>query len=192
LEKVALLPSTPAGGSVAALNAASAAALAEMASRLTADKAGDKALAKEMKGMEEVFHSYRVKFTDAIEEDAKVFSEVLSAYKLAADCAENRKIRDKKIQESYKKAVIVPIKLAEDIWAMMQLIKMQHHDIGDSYITDSAQAYMLAETALKSLIYHIKSNLIYIRDNEFTEKIEGVLEAICIRGQKAESNKTMT
>ncbi|WP_345788625.1 cyclodeaminase/cyclohydrolase family protein [Desulfitobacterium chlororespirans] len=176
LEKVALLPSTPAGGSVAALNAASAAALAEMASRLTADKMEDGALAKELKGMAEVFHSYRVKFTDAIDEDAKVFSEVLSAYKLAADCAENRKIRDEKIQESYKKAVVVPIKLAEDIWAMMQLIKMQHHYIGDSYITDSAQAYMLAETALKSLIYHIKSNLIYIRDNEFTEKIEGVLE----------------
>nr|WP_282432635.1 cyclodeaminase/cyclohydrolase family protein [Desulfitobacterium hafniense] len=176
LEKVASLPSTPAGGSVAALNAASAAALAEMASRLTADKVEDGALAKELKGMAEVFHSYRVKFTDAIDGDAKVFSEVLSAYKLAADGAENRKIRDEKIQESYKKAVIVPIKLAEDIWAMMQLIKMQHHHIGDSYITDSAQAYMLAEAALKSLLYHIKSNLMYIRDKEFTEKIEEVLE----------------
>lgn len=170
-----MLPSTPAGGSVAALNAASAAALAEMASRLTADKAEDRVIAKEMKTMEELFHRYRVKFIDAIDEDAKVFAEVLRAYKLSTDCAENRKIRDEKIQECYKKAVTVPIKLAEDIWAIMQLIKMQHQYIGDSYITDSAQAYMLAETALKSLIYHIKSNLIYIRDNEFTEKIEGIL-----------------
>lgn len=176
MEKVASLPSTPAGGSVAALNAASAAALAEMASRLTADKAENEAVAKEMKEMAEIFHSYRVKFTDAIDEDARVFSAVLCAYKLAADCAENRKIRDEKIQESYKNAVIVPIKLAEDIWAMMQLIKRQHQHIGNSYITDSAQAYMLAETALKSLIYHIKSNLIYIQDKEFAERIEGVLE----------------
>lgn len=175
-----MLPSTPAGGSVAALNAASAAALAEMVSRLTANNAQDKTIAKEMKEMEELFHDYRVNFTDTIDADAKAFAEVLNAYKLSADCDENIKIRDEKIQESYKNAVIVPIRLAKDILAMMQLIKTQFRSIGDSYITDSAQAYMLAETALKSLIYHMKSNLIYIRDKEFTEKIEGVLEQLTL------------
>lgn len=173
-----MLPSTPAGGSVAALNAASAAALAEMACRLTADKTQDNAIAKELKEMEEVFHHYRVNFTDAIDADAKAFAEVLNAYKLSTDSDENRRIRDEKIQESYKKAVIVPIRLATEILIMMQLIKTQHRFIGDSYVTDSAQAYMLAETALKSLIYHMKSNLIYIRDNSFTEKIEGILEQL--------------
>lgn len=147
---------------------------------MTADKAQDKAIAKELKEMEELFHNYRLKFTNSIDADAKVFAEVLNAYKLSADCDENSKIRDEKIQESYKKAVVVPVRLAEDILAMMQLIKTQHRYIGDSYITDSAQAYMLAETSLKSLIYHMKSNLIYIRDKGFTEKIEGTLEQLTL------------
>lgn len=133
-----------------------------------------------MKEMEELFHNYRIKFTDFIDEDAKVFAEVLNAYKLSADCDGDRKIRDEKIQESYKKAVIVPVGLAKDILTMMQLIKMQHRYVGDSYITDSAQAYMLAEAALKSLIYHMKSNLIYIRDKEFTEKIQSDLEQLTL------------
>jgi formiminotetrahydrofolate cyclodeaminase len=70
LEKVALQPSTPAGGGVAALSAASAAALAEMTANLTMRKTHDEKSFGQLKSISNLCSGYRVNFLNDIDRDS--------------------------------------------------------------------------------------------------------------------------
>ena len=167
LKDIATKPCTPAGGCIAALCAASAAALIEMVARHTLknkDKSDEVA-----DYMEEVIHiasEAREKFLDFMDIDTQAYKEVIDA----------QKNNDENLEKYYKNSANIPLEMAKKIFSMIEIIKKTTRDGSEVLVTDGVASILMAKVTLRSLIYHIKFNLMYIRDQEFLDEVLAEIE----------------
>ncbi len=169
LNNIATKTQTPAGGCIAALCADSAAALMEMVARHTLNNK-DKSI-DTIHYMEEVVQiasTSRKNFLDYMDVDVKAYKDVINAQK-------GNKIN---IEEYYKKSVNIPLKMAQKIPDMIDMIKKTTKEGSQVLVTDGIAALFMTRCTLNSLIYHIKFNLMYIKDKDFIEDITAKLQII--------------
>jgi formiminotetrahydrofolate cyclodeaminase len=171
LEKAAAGTAVPGGGSVAALNAALAAGLTEMVANLTVGKKGYEAVEEEMQALAGRASQLRTKLTAAIDQDADAYTEVMAAYRLPKTTAEETAVRKQKIQEAIKHAALVPLEVARDALAVIDLAGQAIRKGNKNAASDGAVAAMNARTAALAAIYNVKINLSSIQDDGFVEKL---------------------
>ena len=171
LDKAAAGTAVPGGGSVAALNAALAAGLTEMVANLTIGKKGYEAVEDEMKALAEKASQLRTKLTAAIDRDADAYTEVMAAYKLPKTTDEETALRKQKIQDAIKHAALVPLAVARDALAVIELAGRAIRKGNKNAASDGAVAAMNARTGALAAIYNVKINLGSIQDNSFVEKL---------------------
>ncbi len=171
LEKAAAGTAVPGGGSVAALNAALAAGLTEMVANLTVGKKGYEAVEEEMKALAGKASQLRNQLTAAIDQDADAYTEVMAAYKLPKTTDEETALRKQKIQDAIKHAALVPLEVARDALAVIDLAGSVIRKGNKNAASDGAVAAMNARTAALAAIYNVKINLSSIRDDDFVEKL---------------------
>jgi len=172
LDKAAAGTAVPGGGSVAALNAALAAGLTEMVANLTIGKKKYAAVEAEMTALVEKASQLREKLTAAIDRDADAYTEVMEAYRLAKTTDEEKALRKQKIQEATKHAALVPLEVARDALAVIDLASQTILKGNKNAASDGAVAAMNARTAALAAIYNIRINLGSIDDQSFVEKLE--------------------
>ncbi len=169
LENIATKPGTPAGGCIAALCAASSAALMEMVARHSINNENKSTKIKNY--MEEVIKiasSSRRKFLDYMDEDTKAYKNVINA----------QKNKENDIEEYHKVSVKIPLEMAKDILKIIDIIKRTTESGSNVLVTDGLAALLMAKVTLNSLIYHIKFNLMYIKDKDFKEEINTEIQFI--------------
>lgn len=169
LEDIATKPGTPAGGCIAALCAAASAALMEMVARHSLNN-NNKPL-ETKKYMEEVIQTAsaaRRKFLDYMDEDTKAYKDVIKA----------QKNKESNIEEYHKTSVKIPLEMAKDILKIIDMIKRTTESGSKVLVTDGVAAILMAKVTLNSLIYHIKFNLMYIKDKDFKEEINTQIQFI--------------
>ena len=171
LEKAAAGTAVPGGGSVAALNAALAASLTEMVANLTVGKKGYEAVDEEMKALAKEASQLRKKLTAAIDQDADAYTEVMAAYRLPKTTDEEIVRRKQKIQDAIKQAALVPLDVARDSLAVVELAGTAIRKGNKNAASDGAVAAMNARTAALSAIYNVKINLRSIDDESFIERL---------------------
>jgi formiminotetrahydrofolate cyclodeaminase len=171
LDKAAAGTAVPGGGSVAALNAALAAGLTEMVANLTIGKNGYEAVEEEMQALVRKAADLRDKLTAAIDRDADAYTEVMAAYRLPKSTDEEVALRKQKIQEAIKHAALVPLEVARDALAVIELAGSAIHKGNKNAASDGAVAAMNARTAALAAIYNVKINLSSIDDSSFVEKL---------------------
>jgi len=171
LTKAAAGTAVPGGGSVAALNAALAASLTEMVANLTIGKKGYEAVEEEMIALAEMASQLRNKLTAAIDQDADAYTEVMAAYKLPKTTDEETALRKQKIQDAIKHAALVPLAVARDALAVIELAGRAIRKGNKNAASDGAVAAMNARTGALAAIYNVKINLGSIQDNSFVEKL---------------------
>lgn len=171
LENIASKPLTPAAGSIAALSAASAAALAEMAANLTSRKPEYQNISAKMKEMAEECSSYREIFLNDIDKDTKAFKKVIDSYLMKADTEGEKEIKQKNLQDNFKTAIEVPLSMANNIVELINIIRFVDKHGCKTSASDVKQAYILAESAVRSSIFLIKSNLVFVHDQDFKSYI---------------------
>jgi formiminotetrahydrofolate cyclodeaminase len=171
LEKAAAGTAVPGGGSVAALNAALAAGLTEMVANLTIGKKGYEAVEDEMKTIAEEASQLRTKLTAAIDQDADAYTEVMAAYKLPKTTDDDIALRKQKIQEAIKHAALVPLEVARDALAVIDLAGQAILKGNKNAASDGAVAAMNARTGALAAIYNVKINLGSINDDSFADKL---------------------
>ncbi|HOB16376.1 MAG TPA: cyclodeaminase/cyclohydrolase family protein [Defluviitoga sp.] len=172
LEKLSSKDPAPGGGSVAALAGALASSLGNMVSNLTIGKKKYKDVEEEIKKVNETLEKYRDTFLEEMEEDARAFSEVIDSLKLPRNTDEEKKIREEKIQESTKKATLIPLKIAKNALEVMELIEILVKIGNKQVLSDAAIAAIMAKSAILGGIYNIKINLPSIKDEEFVSDLE--------------------
>ena len=170
LDKAAAGTAVPGGGSVAALNAALAAGLTEMVANLTIGKKGYEAVEEEMQALVSKAADLRNKLTAAIDKDADAYTEVMAAYRLPKSTDEEVALRKQKIQDAIKHAALVPLAVARDALAVIELAGTAIHKGNKNAASDGAVAAMNARTAALAAIYNVKINLSSIDDGSFVEK----------------------
>ena len=168
----------PGGGSVAALSAASSAALIEMVANLTLGKKGYEEVSSQMEDVKKVSGKYKEKFINYIDEDSDSFNKIMAAFKLPKDTDEQKAERTKVIQEAFKGAATVPLNVGKDAFALMQLAQTVVLKGNQNAVTDGAVAAMQARTAVHGAFYNVKINLGSIKDEAFVQNAKTQMKEI--------------
>ncbi|BDR90351.1 methenyltetrahydrofolate cyclohydrolase [Clostridium tetani] len=168
----------PGGGSIAALSAASSAALIEMVANLTIGKKGYEDVEEEMKKLKGMASEYKEKFVNYIDEDSDSFNKIMDAFKMPKNTEEEKEARTKVIQEGFKGAATVPLNVAKDAFELLDLAEKVIAKGNQNAVTDGAVAAMSARTAVHSALYNVKINLGSIKDEEFVNETKKEIEKL--------------
>lgn len=162
----------PGGGSIAALNAASSAALIAMVAQLTLGKEKYAASQEEMKEVAEKAGALKDQFLAFIDEDSNAFNKIMAAFKLPKDTEEAKKARSAAIQDATKEAALVPFKVgqtANELFALAEAVILRGNP---NAVTDGAVAAMNARAAVRGAFLNVKINLGSIKDALFVEDLK--------------------
>lgn len=162
----------PGGGSIAALNAASSAALIAMVAQLTLGKEKYAASQEEMQEVAGKAGALKDQFLAFIDEDSSAFNKIMAAFKLPKDTDEAKKARSAAIQDATKEAALVPFKVgqtANELFALAEAVILRGNP---NAVTDGAVATMNARAAVRGAFLNVKINLGSIKDALFVEDLK--------------------
>lgn len=162
----------PGGGSIAALNAASSAALITMVANLTLGKEKYAAVEGDMKEVAAKAGALKDDFLALIDEDSNAFDKIMAAFKLPKDTDEAKKARSAAIQDATKGAALVPFKVGQKANELFALAEEVITKGNQNAITDGAVAAMNARAAVRGAFLNVKINLGSIKDGLFVEDLQ--------------------
>lgn len=174
LEATASKEPVPGGGGIAAMTAASAAALVEMVANLTLGKKGYEDVARLMESIKEKAQALRARYLAGIAEDAEAFDGVIRAVRLPKDTPNRKDI----VQQAFKEAAEIPFSLGMDIFVLVQLAEQTVRYGNKWVITDGAIAAMNARSAMRSAFYSVRVNLQSITDEAYVRNMTEAIQRI--------------
>lgn len=157
----------PGGGSISALAAAAAAALAGMVAKLTIGRKGFEQEESRMDAISVQVAELRKKLLKDISRDAESFEQVMAARRLAKTTEEEIIIRERAVEEALKRAALIPLGVARDALAILEMSEIVVQKGNPNAVTDGAVSAMMARTAVLGALYNVKINLSFIRDKAF-------------------------
>jgi formiminotetrahydrofolate cyclodeaminase len=152
------------------LNAALAAALAEMVANLTIGKKKYEEKEPLMREIAPLAADFQREFAADIDADSNAYSTVFEAFKMPKETDEEKTARSAKIQEATKIAAEIPLNVARKTLKMMDLIEQVAHNGNQNAVTDACVAMMCARTAILGAVLNVKINLSGIKDEEYVNK----------------------
>lgn len=172
LAKTAGSDPVPGGGSIAALNAAIAAALSEMVANLTIGKKKYEDKEEQMKQIAASANNYQMLFIQDIDADSDAYNKVFDAFKLPKETDEEKAYRSQQIQEATKIAAEVPMEVARKAYALMDIITDVAENGNQNAVTDACVSMMTARTAALGALLNVRINLSSIKDEAYVSKMK--------------------
>ena len=169
---------TPGGGAIAALTAATGAALAEMVANLTFGKKGYEEVQTEMEKLQAKAKAIRERMLELSQADADVFNIFMKALGLPKNTDEEKAIRTAAIQQAYKDAAMVPFEIGELANQIFDLAELASCKGNQNLITDGIIAAINARAAVKSAFLNVRINLSGIKDESFVAELTSKMYAI--------------
>ena len=169
---------TPGGGAIAALTAATGAALAEMVANLTFGKKGYEAVQTEMEALQAKAEEIRNRMLELSQADADVFNIFMKALGLPKNTNEEKAIRTAAIQQAYKDAAMVPFEIGELANQIFDLAELASQKGNQNLITDGIIAAINARAAVKAAFLNVRINLSGIKDENFVSDVSAKMQAI--------------
>lgn len=156
---------TPGGGAAAAAVSSISAALLLMVVSLS-DNAG------ELEEVEKILSKYLEDTYELIDADCEGFEDVMKAYKLPKNSAEQENLRKNKVEKALKQATLPPVELMELSLEILKKANILAVEGNENAWTETIIAGNFAYSAVKASYYNIIINICEIRDEEFNrEKI---------------------
>ena len=178
VEATATKESTKGGGAIAALTAATGAALAEMVANLTFGKKGYEAVQTEMEELQAKAEAIRKRMLELSQADADVFNIFMNALGLPKNTDEEKAARTAAIQQAYKDAAMVPFEIGELANQIFDLAELASRKGNQNLITDGIIAAINARAAVKSAFLNVRINLSGIKDESFVAELISKMYAI--------------
>ncbi|MBK5240542.1 cyclodeaminase/cyclohydrolase family protein [Clostridium sp.] len=178
----------PGGGSVAALGSSLASALCAMVFNLTVDKKTYNEYSEENKMIVDKnlaqCVNHKEEFLDLMNSDAEVFLSLMSTFKLSKQSDEEKKLRSQKIQEGYKAALEIPMKVAEESYKIYMHVKIAAELGNKNALSDAGVAALMLQASIESAVLNVKINLSSIKDETYKEEITSKCEKLIKCGRK--------
>lgn len=181
----------PGGGSVAAMNGATAAALLEMVANLTLGNAKYEAVHEEMRGIQETMCAVKEEFVHYINKDSAAFMELMDSFKLPKDTEEEKTHRKEEIERTTKQAALVPFEIGKLAYSLLSVAETVILRGNANAITDGMIAVINARTAIKSAFLNVKINLGSIQDAEFVKQLTDAMDEM-ESGLEAEEQRLLS
>ena len=171
----------PGGGSVAALMGALGASLGGMVANLSAGKRGwDEKL--------EFFSDWAVQgqqlkdeLLTLVDEDTAAFNQVMAAFGLPKDSAEEKAARSKAIQSANQKAAEIPLQVMETATRSYYLLTEMAEDGNPASISDVGVGLLATRACIEGAGMNVRINLSTLKDEKvkaaLREKMEELLHA---------------
>lgn len=169
---------TPGGGAIAALTAATGAALAEMVANLTFGKKGYEAVQTEMEELQAKAEAIRERMLELSQADADVFNIFMNVLGLPKNTDEEKAARTAAIQQAYKDAAMVPFEIGELANQIFDLAELASRKGNQNLITDGIIAAINARAAVKSAFLNVRINLSGIKDESFVAELISKMHVI--------------
>lgn len=162
----------PGGGSTAALSGALSASLSSMVSNLTTGKTGYEDVQKDVIKIAMAAQVLKDEFLRAVDLDTLAFNKVMDTMKMAKKTDEQKKERDKAIEEASKEATLVPLGVLEKSIEALKLAKEIALKGNKNSLSDAGVAGLTAQAAAEGASYNVKINLPGLKDARFKSKIK--------------------
>jgi len=162
---------TPGGGAIAALTAATGAALAEMVANLTFDKKGYEDVQEEMHLLQQKAEFIREKALSLAQADANVFNLFMDALALPKNTDEEKLARTAAIQQAYKDAANVS-------YEIFDLAYVAATKGNQNLITDGIIAAINARAAVKAAFLNVRINISGIKDESYVADLKAQMNQI--------------
>jgi glutamate formiminotransferase len=170
LSAVAAPTPAPGGGSCAALAGALAAGLGEMVARLSAKKKNLAQHSNTLLRLADELAARRSQLQSAIDRDAASFDAVMAALRLPKDTDEEKRVRDKAVEEATHGASEVPLETAEAAGAVLDLLAQLVPISAPMMASDLKTGQHLATAGLQGALENVRINLDSVQDATFLQK----------------------
>lgn len=187
LTELASAAPAPGGGGGAAMAGALAAALSSMVCNLTLGKEKFAAQEAEVQSVLTKADHARERLLELVQEDAAVFNSFMSCYKLPKATDEEKAARTAAIRAAAKKAAEVPLAIARESFAVLELADDLVVCGNPVVITDGACSGLLARAALRCAEYNVRINLGLTKDAEWNAQVQAELEAMLTQAEALEA-----
>jgi len=178
----------PGGGSVAALSGSLASALTCMVFNLTVGRKDYNEYPEHTKDSIDsgLSHAgtFKDEFLDLMEKDVEAFMELMEAFKLPKAEESEAKLRSEKIREGYRKALEIPLEVAESALRIFEYIETAAKWGNKNAASDAGVAAILAQSAIEGAILNVRINLSSIKDEEYKAGIAEKCAKLVSQGQK--------
>ena len=174
----------PGGGSASALAGCLGAALTTMVCNLSLDETKHKDVLPEIQAIRRQASELLANLVNAVDEDAQAFNEVMDAYKLPKATDEEKATRLATIQQSMKKAALLPLGVAGSCLDALKLAGRILPLGNPNAASDAAVAGLMAYAAIQGALYNVKINLGFIKDANFCASTRERIAVITAAAQK--------
>ncbi len=169
LDDLAAGTAAPGGGAAAAYAAAMAAALVSMVARLTLVKKKYAAVEAQMQSVLDRAEGLRAGLTQAAGDDAAAFVAVMAAMQLPKTTPDEQTARAEAIEQGYLHATEVPLKVARDAVATMNLAVIAAEVGNLNAISDAGSAGFLAQAGLRGAALNVRANAVELKDRAMAD-----------------------
>lgn len=184
VELLASKEPVPGGGGAAALVGSIGMALGNMVGNLTIGKKKYKDVEDDIKAVMVKAQKLQKDLLKLVDSDAEVFQGVTAAFKMPKDTEEQKKAREKVLEEALKKACMVPVEIIEKCYEAIKL-QLELADKGSSIvISDVGVGALCLKSALLGGRLNVIINLNGIKDESFVREIEQKIEPLIREGVK--------
>ncbi len=173
MEELASDSPAPGGGSVAALCGSLSASLSAMVGNLTTGKLKYKNVKDLMIEISEKGQALNRFFIDAIDKDTEAFNKIMDAFAMPKKDDNEKKVREKAIQEATVEATLIPFSVLEKSKEAAELALQVAINGNTNSLSDSGVAGLTAVAAATGAYYNVLINLEGISDPKFIEKMKG-------------------
>lgn len=157
----------PGGGSVAALCAAMSGALSAMVSNLTIDKKGYDSVREQVMQYAPMGQDIKLRAIQCIDKDTDAFYEMMDAMRLPKKTDEEIALRDKEMERTTQKAIMIPMETLEISLEALKLAALVAPVGNTNAISDAGVAGLTALAAAKAAWYNVLINMSGSTDEAF-------------------------
>ena len=171
MDEISSSSPAPGGGSASALMGALGSSLGAMVCKLTYKKKKYEAVWERIKELNEKLEEYILHFIHLIDADTEAFLDLMRAFNLPKNTAEEKQDRRYTIEHATEKATQIPLRIMEYAVDVLELLVDVAKDGNKNSITDVGVAALSCFSALEGAMLNVKINLGGLKDERFVKEI---------------------
>lgn len=159
----------PGGGGAAALAGAAGVAVGNMVASLTIGKKKYADDEEELKALRVRAEEIRDRLLSYIDEDADAFLPLSKCYKMPVETEEQKKEKEKALEECSVEACKVPVKIMEGCCEALEIVSVYSQKGSRLALSDAGCAAIILKSALKAAALNIYVNTKTMKNREVAE-----------------------
>ena len=183
LEDLASEAPTPGGGAWAAISAAAGASLVAMVARLTLKKKGYEDVADRMRQIADECDDERFTLLGLADRDAEAYRDVMAAYKLPKNTAEEQHTWSFTLQKALERAADIPLEVARRAVYLMALAEETLTSGNPNAASDALSAATSLHAAALSALANVDINAITFIDKTRQQELTDSANSLRHRAQ---------